>query len=104
MKTTLAIYNKYKKVGAMIRKLQPSELGDSSPMKYMTSLHMPAPKTKSLMRLGMRVKGMQTTDNIRSLADSDSRKRLVTVLMRLFLTRTAMMRPLPRTLSRKMRL
>lgn len=76
----------------------------SSPMKYMTSLHMPAPKMKSLMRLGMRVKGMQTTDKIRSLADNDSRKRLVTVLMRLFLTRTAMMRPLPRTLSRKMRL
>lgn len=73
-------------------------------MKYMTSLHMPVPKTKFLMRLGMRVKGMQTMETIRSLMDRDSKKRLVTVLMRLFLTRTAMMRLLPRTLRRKMRL
>lgn len=73
-------------------------------MKYMTSLHMTVPKMKSLMRLGMRVKGMQTRDTIRSLTDRDSRKRLVTVLMRLFRTRAAMMRLLPKTLRRKMRL
>ncbi|KAG7241612.1 hypothetical protein INR49_025532 [Caranx melampygus] len=59
---------------------------------------------KSLMRLGMRVKGMQTRDTIRSLTARDNRKRLVTVLIRRFLTRTAMMRLLPRTLRRKMRL
>lgn len=73
-------------------------------MKYMTSLHIPMPKMKSLMRLGMRVKGMHTRETIRSLMDRDSRNRLVTVLMRLFLTSTVMMRPLPRTLRRKMRL
>lgn len=73
-------------------------------MKYMTSLHMPMPKMKSLMRLGMRVKGMQTRDTIRSLMARDSKNRLVTVLIRRFLTRTAMMRLLPRTLRRKMRL
>lgn len=59
---------------------------------------------KFLMRLGMRVKGMQTMDTIRSLTDRDSRNRLVTVLMRRFLTKTVMMRLLPSTLRRKMRL
>lgn len=73
-------------------------------MKYITSLHIPVPKMKSLMRLGMRVKGMQTMDTIRSLADRDSRNKLVTVLMRRFLIRTVMMRLLPSTLRRKMRL
>lgn len=73
-------------------------------MKYMTSLHMPMPKMKSLMRLGMKVKGMHTRDTMRSLTARDSRNRLVTVLMRRFLTRTAIMRLFPRTLRRKMRL
>lgn len=73
-------------------------------MKYMTSLHIPLPKMKFFMRLGMRVKGMQTMDTIRSLTDRESRNRLVTVLMRRFLTRTVIMRLLPSTLRRKMRL
>lgn len=78
--------------------------GGHVPMKYITSLHVPLPKMKSLMRLGIRVKGMQTRDTIRSLTARDSRNRLVTVLMRRFLTRTAMMRLFPSTLRRKMRL
>jgi len=85
------------------RKTNPTPLFHS-PMKYMNSLHMPVPNTKSFMRLGMKVKGMQTRDTIRSLMARDSRKRLVTVLMRRFLTSTAMMRLLPRPLRRKMRL
>lgn len=70
----------------------------------MTSLQMPVPKMKSRIRFGMSVKGMQTRDTIRSLMARDSRNRLVTVLILRFRTSTAMMRLLPTTLSRKMRL
>jgi len=70
-------------------------------MKYVATLHMPLPKMKSFMRLGMSVKGMQKTHSIRSLTARDSRNRLVTVRMRRFRTRTVMMRLFPMKLRRK---
>ena len=57
---------------------------------------------KSSRRLGMRVKGMQKMAIIRSLTARDSRKELVTVLMRLLTARTTIMSRLPNTLRRKM--
>lgn len=71
-------------------------------MKYVATLHMPLPKMKSFMRLGMSVKGMQNTHSIRSLTARDSRNRFVTVRIRRFRTRTVMMRLFPMKLRRKM--
>lgn len=64
---------------------------------------MAAPKMKSFRRVGMNVKGMQNTAIIRSLTASERRKEFVTVLIRLFTTKTTMISRLPKTLSRKMR-
>lgn len=64
-------------------------------------MHMAAPKMKSWSKLGMRVKGMQKTANMRSLTASESKKQLVTVRMRLLSVNTAMMSRFPKTLRRK---
>lgn len=58
---------------------------------------------KSCRRLGIRVKGMQKKHNMRSLMASDSRKKLVTVLILLFLISTVITRVFPRTLSKKIK-
>lgn len=51
----------------------------------------------------MRVNGMQKRQSIRSLTASDSRKVLVTVLIRLFLISTVITRMFPKTLSRNIK-
>lgn len=66
-------------------------------------MHIAAPKMKSWSRLGMRLKGIQKTANMRSLTASESKKQLVTVRMRLLSINTAMMSRFPNTLRRKMR-
>lgn len=69
----------------------------------MAALQTALPKMKSFSRLGMRVKGMQKRQSIRSLTARDSRKVLVTVLIRLFLTSTVITRVFPSMLSRNIK-
>lgn len=67
-------------------------------------IQMACPKTKSCMRVGTRVKGMQNEANKRSLMARLRRKMFVIVLMPLFWSSVRRTRVFPVTLRRNIRL